>query len=161
MIQPGWKQTFQCCYCRNMSFDTDLRRLRGPSELQALAHPLRLAILEHLTISGPMTASDLGDVLDETPANCSWHLRKLAEHDLVEETHDGRGRRRPWRAVSVGFTFSETGDDAATRIAGEALREELIRREVARFAHNASLDSDWDVSTANQGVMWATRQEAE
>ena len=61
------------------------RRLRDPRALSALAHPVRLGIIELLATEGPMTASGLADRLDESPANCSWHLRKLAEHEFIEE----------------------------------------------------------------------------
>lgn len=140
-----------------MSFDG--KRLDTAGELKALAHPLRLAIVEHLGLHGPMTASELGDALDETPANCSWHLRKLAEHNLVEETHDGHGRRRPWRAVSVGHTWDETGADAATRRAGAALSDQIIDREVARFRANRTDDPEWELGLL-QNAAWMTAEEA-
>ena len=85
-----------------MSFDP--RRVTTASELKALSHPLRIDIIEQLGVRGPLTASELGEALGESPANCSWHLRKLAEHAFVEETHDGHGRRRPWRLVKLGLT---------------------------------------------------------
>lgn len=85
-----------------MSFDP--RRVTTASELRALSHPLRIDIIEQLGVRGPLTASELGEALGESPANCSWHLRKLAEHAFVEETHDGHGRRRPWRLVKLGLT---------------------------------------------------------
>lgn len=142
-----------------MSFDT--RRLTTAGELKALAHPLRLAIMEQLGLRGPLTASELGDVLDETPANCSWHLRKLAQHGLVEETHEGHGRRRPWRAVSVGHTWDEQPDDPVAREAGRALTDQIIDREVARFRHNKARndDADWDLG-AVQNSTWMTAEEA-
>ena len=61
------------------------RRLRDPRALTAVAHPVRMGILELLSVEGAMTATELADRLDESPANCSWHLRKLAEHDFIEE----------------------------------------------------------------------------
>src|SRR4051794_41982796 len=72
---------------------TSYRRLSDPRELQALAHPVRIGIMELLTVGGPLTATELADRLDETPANCSWHLRKLAEHAFVDEA--GAGPRAP------------------------------------------------------------------
>ena len=49
-----------------------------------------------------MTASQLADRLDESPANCSWHLRKLAEHDFIEEAEGGTG---PPAAVADAATI--------------------------------------------------------
>src|SRR4051794_10493834 len=85
------------------------RRLSDPRELQALAHPVRLGIMELLTVSGPLTATELADRLDETPANCSWHLRKLAEHEFVEEAGGGIGRQRPWRGGPGRLARGEGG----------------------------------------------------
>lgn len=142
-----------------MSFD--MRRLSTSAELKAFAHPLRLAIMEQLGLHGPMTASELGDVLDETPANCSWHLRKLAEHNLVEETHDGQGRRRPWRATSIGHTWDETSADPVANRAGQALSDQIIEREVARFRANRTGGDDpaWEVGEI-QSAAWMTADEA-
>ena len=84
------------------------RRLQDPRELAALAHPVRLGIMELLTVSGPLTATELADRLDETPANCSWHLRKLAEHHFVEEAGGGIGRQRPWKVRSIGLAWDES-----------------------------------------------------
>src|SRR5680860_921084 len=87
------------------------RTLDDPRSLRAVAHPVRLGILEQLTIHGPMTATELADQLDETPSNCSWHLRKLAEHSFVEEAEGGVGRKRPWQIVSVGM---QSGDSSTS-----------------------------------------------
>ena len=58
-------------------------------------------------MSGALTATQLADRLDETPANCSWHLRKLAEHAFVEEAGGGIGRQRPWQVRSVGLAWDD------------------------------------------------------
>ena len=98
---------------RKCSFDgmePTQRRLTDPRELRAVSHPVRLAILEHLTVEGPMTATALGTRIGESPANCSWHLRKLAEHGFVEEAPGGTGRQRPWRAASLGMRWNDVDD---------------------------------------------------
>jgi len=144
-----------------MSFDS--RRLRTVDELKALAHPLRMDIIEQLSLNGPMTASELGDALDETPANCSWHLRKLADHKFVEETHDGHGRRRPWRMTGIGMSFGSLDDDepesAAFNVAARSLQSLMVQREVARFERNAQADDDWELG-ATQNATYLTQEEA-
>lgn len=145
-----------------MSFNP--RRLRTPNELRALSHPLRLDILEQLMLGGPMTASDLGEALDETPANCSWHLRKLAEHGFVEETGDGRGRRRPWRATQIGLTWDEydnADDSPGYRAASQALTTRLVDREVVRWQRNtAAAGQRWAGLGATENVALLTEDEA-
>src|SRR4029450_10458486 len=104
------------------------RRLRDPRDLRALAHPLRLAILEVLTARGPHTATQLGAFLEESAANCSWHLRKLAEHGFVEEAPGGTGRQRPWRAAQGSLEWD--ADDPAPELAhaGQALTRLFVDR---------------------------------
>ena len=101
---------------------TDARAMR------ALAHPLRVALLDAIRRDGEITATRAAELLDESPANMSWHLQTLARYGFVEETGNGRGRSRPWRVTSDGQTF-ETGTterDSAT--AGEALERTFLER---------------------------------
>lgn len=144
-----------------MSFDP--RRLRTVSELKALSHPLRMEIIERLGLNGPMTASELGDALDESPANCSWHLRKLAEYSFVEETHDGQGRRRPWRLVKLGMTFgdeSDSDDSGAYVATSAALRESILEREARRFVANQAVDHHWGDLGMIENIVLMTEDEA-
>ncbi|MDX6360803.1 MAG: hypothetical protein QOH37_3857 [Nocardioidaceae bacterium] len=141
------------------------RRLRDPRELNALAHPVRIAIMELLTVSGPLTATELADRLDETPANCSWHLRKLAEHRFVEEAGGGIGRQRPWRVTQIGLAWDEEDATPSQVRAGRALEQMLLERQVTRF-HQARAqlrddgDTEWgDAATATQSASWLTVDE--
>ncbi|MDN5795411.1 MAG: helix-turn-helix domain-containing protein [Intrasporangium sp.] len=144
-----------------MSFNP--RRLRSANELRALSHPLRLDILEQLTLHGAMTASDLGDILDETPANCSWHLRKLAEHGFVEET-ERDGRRRPWRVTRVGLSWDHDEDVSASpgyQAASRALTAQFIDREVVRWGRNTeAAERNWAHLGASETVALLTEEEA-
>lgn len=74
--------------------------------LRALAHPLRLALLEALSQRGEMTATQLADVVGDSPSNCSWHLRKLAEAGLVQRMAEASQRDQPWQVVQDSFEFS-------------------------------------------------------
>jgi DNA-binding transcriptional ArsR family regulator len=68
--------------------------------LRALAHPLRLQLLELLKDDGPATASGLGRRVGENSGTTSWHLRQLADAGLVvEDTGRGNRRERWWRAA--------------------------------------------------------------
>ena len=138
------------------------RRLRDPRALTAVAHPVRMGLLELLSVEGPMTASELADRLDETPANCSWHLRKLAEHDFIEEAGT-QGRRRPWRMRQIGLTWGE-GEDISPdeQRAGHALSRMLLERWVDRFldASEREAEGPWrDSSDLTQVVAWLTPDE--
>ena len=141
------------------------RRLQDPRELTALAHPVRIGIMELLTVSGPLTATELADRLDETPANCSWHLRKLAEHHFVEEAGGGIGRQRPWRVASVGLTWGSDDASPSELRAGRALEEMLLERQVGRYLRaRTELDDDaeWaEAAEVSQSAGWMTPEELE
>ena len=141
------------------------RRLHDPRELQALAHPLRMAIVELLVISGPLTATELAERLDETPANCSWHLRKLAQFGFVEEAEGGTGRQRPWQVPVLGYQWDEAADTApAERRAARALSELNTARMVDRM-HEAGdrvpeESEEWrKAQSSGQALVWVTPAE--
>jgi DNA-binding transcriptional ArsR family regulator len=99
---------------------TDARLMRG------LAHPARLAILEHLVLDGPATATECADVAGLSPSACSYHLRALARYGLADEDPQSAadGRHRPWRAKFTAFSFGDnSGQPTATRAAGRLLRD--------------------------------------
>ncbi len=147
-----------------MTETSPYRRLTDARELTALAHPVRLGIIELLSVNGPMTATELGESLGESPANCSWHLRKLAEHDFVEEAGGTGGRRRPWRVSSVGLRWH--GDEATPeqRTAGRALEQLVTHRQVERY-HAAvermhTTDDGWSHAAFHWGTAtWLTQAE--
>ncbi|MGZ4721749.1 winged helix-turn-helix domain-containing protein [Oryzihumus sp.] len=140
------------------------RTLTDARELRAIAHPLRMNILEALMLEGPMTASELGKRLGESPANCSWHLRKLAEHGFVAEAEGGTGRQRPWRATHRGMRWDEDEGAAEALVAGRALTRVVLDREVDRFVRAQERRSqepqEWrDASSSTQSMLWLTAEE--
>ena len=135
---------------------------RCPEALRALAHPLRLELLERLGVHGPMTASQLGEALGQSPANCSWHLRKLAEHGYVTAAPGGEGRSRPWQVVTQGDASATPSGPAGDRVQ-QLLAQVLIDREVARFAANRARvgSGPWDdLQAATAAVLWLDVDEA-
>lgn len=106
-----------------MSSDTRPRRrtVTDATTLRAMAHPLRLRMLALLTAKGPLTATEVGEELGESPANCSFHLRTLAKYGFAEEAPGGTGRRRPWRAVAASTSIHEDDLDADALQASRAL----------------------------------------
>lgn len=96
--------------------------ISDPSVLRALAHPARLAILEHLAAEGSATATECAAPAQVSPAAASYHLRLLERYGLVEDAGGGSGRERPWRAVAAGFTIAD--DEPA----GLAVLAQLVAR---------------------------------
>ena len=111
--------------------------LTDPATLEALAHPVRLDVLGYLTDMGPATASQCARAVNDTPSNCSYHLRVLAAHGLVEPDDSGDGRSRPWRSTITGFTIEAEGaaaDAGATQLlaASVELDHQLVREYLRR-----------------------------
>jgi DNA-binding transcriptional ArsR family regulator len=143
------------------------RRVADAAALKALAHPLRMALLGALVTEGPLTASQAAALVEASPSNCSWHLRKLAEHGFVREARGGTGRNRPWQAVSEGLEWGDdASEDQSTLLAAEALTDILVERELQRFrAARASRGKEppaWREATGLvQSQLWLTASEAQ
>ncbi len=145
------------------------RRVTDARALKALAHPVRIALLEALVTQGPMTASSAAAYLGESPSNCSWHLRKLAEHGFVREARGGTGRNRPWQVVSEALEWGTDGEDdepdGSGRVEADALTDMLVERELQRLrVALASRDTEtpaWRNATGLvQSQLWLTAEEA-
>jgi DNA-binding transcriptional ArsR family regulator len=102
-------------------------RLTDPRALRAMAHPTRLALIGVLRREGALTATQAAELIGESPASCSFHLRQLAKYGLVEEAGGGRGRERPWRATTMFTSWPDVAEgpaaEAASRMLGSVLAE--------------------------------------
>ncbi len=130
--------------------------------LRALAHPLRVEIMNELSDFGPATASMLAERLGESSGSTSYHLRQLAKHDIiVEDAERGSGRERWWRMAPGGVTIGgeETLRTPAGREASELISlgwQQNNERRLASFLRRG-LDTfgfDWmeasTLSTSHQ-----------
>jgi DNA-binding transcriptional ArsR family regulator len=119
-----------------------------PRGMRALAHPVRLAILNQLQRHGPSTATALAPIVGATPSVTSWHLRHLAEHGLVRDANVvGDGRQRWWEAVARGIRYAppdDAADDEAYRMLSKVVRADAERlpREWARDVE-PQLEGEW------------------
>lgn len=104
------------------------RVVTDPRAMRALAHPLRVALLETMRRDGHITATRAAELLGESPGNMSWHLQTLAKYGFVEETGEGRGRSRPWRLTSDSRSFDTGMTNPETAAAGEALERTFVER---------------------------------
>jgi predicted ArsR family transcriptional regulator len=103
-------------------------QLTDPRALRAVAHPTRLKLLSELRRLGPLTATQAGERIGESPATCSFHLRQLDKYGLVEEAGGGRGRARPWRATAMGHEWSSRGPGGEPDDAGDMLSRVVVER---------------------------------
>jgi DNA-binding transcriptional ArsR family regulator len=112
---------------------TELRQITDAKTMRALAHPVRIELLEALILHGPMTATEVGELIGESATTCSFHLRQLSKYGFVEEAGGGKGRARPWKMSSIGMRMSATHDDPETALAAGALVGMFRDRQLKRY----------------------------
>ena len=135
-------------YAHDVTDERPRRRIDARS-LRGLAHPLRMNILELLTLDGPATATGLAARVGENTGTVSWHLRHLAEHGFIEEeTARGTKRERWWRVVEDRKTLesAEFRDDPDTRGALSVYLHELVQQQFSRVNRfvTETWDGDWE-----------------
>jgi DNA-binding transcriptional ArsR family regulator len=127
--------------------------------MRALAHPLRVRILDELSMYGPLTASGLAERLGESSGATSYHLRQLEKHGLVREEVTKRNARERWWERPPGAISISTPLDAAPgsaeRLAAQLVGQEFMRgreENLQAFLNEAEnvFGREWlDISTAD------------
>jgi DNA-binding transcriptional ArsR family regulator len=103
-----------------------VKRLTDPRALRALAHPIRMSLVGMLRLHGPLTATRAGELLGESSASCSFHLRQLAKYGLVEEAGGGKGRERPWQPTTMFTHWPEVAEDPEVAAAAGLLSSVVV-----------------------------------
>ena len=109
------------------------RQVTDARTLRALAHPVRIALIERLSLGGAMTATQVGERIGESATTCSFHLRQLAKYGFVTEAGGGKGRSRPWRMTTIGMSLAAPHDDPEAEIASGSLVRMLRERQLDRY----------------------------
>ena len=146
-----------------MAFDRP-RQLTDPKAMRAMAHPVRLALMQELNDAGTLTATEAAERVGESPSNCSFHLRQLAKYGFVEEAPGGKGRQRPWRAVHTGFSMTDVHEDPETSLAAGALARVVTDRWLERarvgLERRQYLPEEWRrVTGTDQFTLYVTPAE--
>jgi hypothetical protein len=122
--------------------------INDPRAIRALAHPLRLDLIDLLTTGGPATAAQCGRVLGASQASCSFHLRQLGKYGFVEEAAPGPDRReRVWQIPRSQPELRITDGGPA----GELLRGQLERLVVQRGTREVL---DWIDRREGESAEW-------
>jgi hypothetical protein len=141
--------------------------VRDPKAMRALAHPLRMQLIEAIGQSDTrtLTATQAGELLGESPANCAFHLRTLAKYGFVEEAGGGRGRERPWRLRFRGLELAPPWQDEESRLAAGAATSIWIGRWMERARERLmsvlGYPPEWqEAAFASESVTYLTAREA-
>lgn len=137
--------------------------ISNPERIRALAHPVRLALLDHLERVEDATATQCAEAVGESVASCSFHLHTLARYGFIEAA-PRRGRERPWRAVGTGIDVRPAADMPGSRHAVSELASLQVLRQADRVrAYLATLPSEGEewiqASTVTSSTFWATSEE--
>ena len=140
---------------------TDARAMR------ALAHPVRIALLEALVHTGTLTATQASELLGESPANCAFHLRTLGKYGYVVEAGGGKGRERPWRRAHTSLHITTEQEDPGAAVAAAELdqfwMDRILERARSALARRQSWPAEWRHSglpTESEYILYITPEEA-
>jgi predicted ArsR family transcriptional regulator len=116
--------------------------IKDAKALRAMAHPLRMRLMEVIAREGTATATQCAREVGESVANCSYHLNTLAKYGFVEEAERGQGREKPWRLVHKGHEWSPLRMDSDEGVlAAEAANEAFVEAEFALIRERRRLQS--------------------
>lgn len=137
--------------------------ISDPVRIRALAHPVRLELLDYLDDVGKATATECAKAISESVASCSYHLRMLAKHGYIEQV-DQPGREKPWKVLSHGRSSVIDRDAPGSVHAVSAMASIYVHRQLDRiqsWLHQAPQlpVEDIDVSTVTSSSFYATHDE--
>jgi DNA-binding transcriptional ArsR family regulator len=143
------------------------RRFTDATVMRALAHPVRIALLDLLSRSPEgVTATECATVVGLSPSATSYHLRALAKVDLIRDAPSrGDGRERVWQSIhdrlEIGHGDNPTEEDLA---AESALVEAALARQndkIRRYlAHRVDESQEWtEVTMLSDASLVATATE--
>lgn len=119
-------------------------------------HPVRIALLDLLAEIGTVTSTEAAQRLGYSSGLCSFHLRQLARHGLIEEAPRRDGRARPWqlRWESPGTPDTSAPEEFETLARG--LEDESYQHWLA---HRTQAPAQWRHDESFSTVLHLTPEE--
>jgi hypothetical protein len=139
-------------------------KLTDAKGMRALAHPVRMALLELFYFRETLTATQASEALGESPANCAFHLRTLAKYGFVHEAGGGKGRERPWALTNRSVTVTTVQADPQAALAATELARHWLERWIERARRvfgSPNQVPGWDEASGwQQSLLFLTPDEA-
>jgi hypothetical protein len=134
--------------------------------MRALAHPLKWALMEVLLVEGSATSTRCADLVGDSQANCSFHLRQLARYGLAEEAPRASKRERPWKLAATEQSWSILQPDESRSQAVAELERVFIQHEMAKLMRwrrtEHTYPDEWRKAALRAGsTTWLTAEELE
>lgn len=104
-----------------------------------------------LRTNGPATATELAASLGSNTGASSYHLRRLETVGLIEDSGQGVGKRRLWRAATISHQYAP-GDfegDATAETDLNWLRRHYSRTLTERFEEWLDVEQTWPTAWRN------------
>ncbi|MFB7954020.1 ArsR/SmtB family transcription factor [Streptomyces sp. NPDC056045] len=119
-------------------------------------HPVRVALLDLLAEVGTVTSTQAAARLGLSSGLCSFHLRQLARHGLIEEVAHKDGRTRPWRLRWEGSQPSEGEAPEEFDALARGLEDESYQHWLA---HRDRAPAEWRHDESFSAVVHLTPEE--
>lgn len=117
--------------------------LDDPTVIRAVAHPIRLDLMELMGREGRLTTADAARELGISHGLASHHLRQLAKYGFVEQIEGKDNRERPWRLVFTSQRIQGTDADPDLADAADVYERIAAERAVARFIDWQRRRGEW------------------
>jgi predicted ArsR family transcriptional regulator len=135
-----------------------------PAAMRALAHPLKWALMDALLVEGQATSTQCAELVGESQANCSFHLRQLARYGLLEEAPSTSKRERPWRLTTTDQSWSAVQPDEHRTRAVAELERVFVEYEMTKLMRwertSATYPEQWRASAMRSAAQtWLTAAE--
>jgi hypothetical protein len=141
------------------------RVITDATAMRAMAHPVRMALLELFGFRETLTATQASEELGESPANCAFHLRTLAKYGFIKEAGGGRGRERPWALANRTLRITTEQPDPQAALAAGELGRVMFERWVERTRREIGAGNPppgWEHATGwTRSHLFLTSAEAE
>jgi DNA-binding MarR family transcriptional regulator len=118
-----------------------------PAAMRALAHPLKWALMDALLVEGQATSTRCAELVGESQANCSFHLRQLARYGLVEAAPTTSKKERPWRLTTTDQSWSAIQPDERRTRAVAELERVFVEHEMTKLMR-------WERTAATYPETW-------
>ncbi|MEV7128127.1 helix-turn-helix domain-containing protein [Streptomyces sp. NPDC093260] len=130
---------------------------------KALSHPVRRDILSYLGEHGEANSTSVAKALGESTGTTSYHLRKLADLQLIAEIEErSNGRERWWRSLMTdiftppGLEMTADEREAALKIGALKMTHDLNLIVKAYAGYDSS--AGWH--HIQRAALWLTKEQA-
>jgi len=134
------KMDKKALFLKCVSFTTSVHRVTHELTQHAKSDsitPVQYNILEYITVSQPVTLSEISDCQHMSMPNTSRELKKLSEKNLIEKIIDTEDRRKQYIRLSK---------------AGETMMNEAFAHVESRFVHRIQNASKEDLEEINSAL---------